>query len=376
MAMANAIPSWQIVDYDFDTILLCVAFSDSMNGFLPYMDNGSGDGVKLTTDGGNTWTIDTDIAPNTVMLMDCAAKSNNAVMGGLFSQQYSIDSGNTWTKAKGPNLLGQSCEGLRDRTDKLFFGVTGGDVLGGNGVAISQDGGASYKFLNISVAETLMRYGAFPSANVWYMTAGMWPSTLEVDDTIVAEQSQRIRFHKDVDGGIKKKYLDINGPTPRVGGGSTTADGWSAQILKTVDGGATFTSVFYSTGEFYFNGIDCEDETHCCAVGEADSGVRTGVRIWCTADGTNWNEVYFQSDPADSLMAIRALGNGEWWAGGGHLASLDFQGFFPHSVDGGKTWSNATLMKVYADDLYFIDNAHGWATTLDRDSQSGLIKYA
>lgn len=42
------------------------------------------------------------------------------------------------------------------------------------------------------------------------------------------------------------------------------------ELLKTTDGGNTWKSQFFTT-DFYFNGIDCEDENKCCVVGESDT---------------------------------------------------------------------------------------------------------
>jgi hypothetical protein len=44
-----------------------------------------------------------------------------------------------------------------------------------NGVAYSPDFGITYSATNISVLRADTRYGAFPSATNWYITAGDWP---------------------------------------------------------------------------------------------------------------------------------------------------------------------------------------------------------
>jgi photosystem II stability/assembly factor-like uncharacterized protein len=366
--VATAIPSWSLDEYDFDTIILSVAFPSIQNGLVPFDDNGVGPGAKVTTDGGTSWNT-VAVTQYTSLLMDCAAKGKNAIMGGVADNQYSSDSGNTWTVTSGPKIISQSAEALRDPADDQFFGWTGSTLRGENGVGITKDAGATATFFNISVAETLTRYGAFPSKSVWYISAGEWPQTVEQDPTVAHELTHRLRLHKDEYNRTRTSYL---GKTPL----RSTEDGWKAQILKTTDGGATFSSVFYNEGEFYFNGIDCADETHCCAVGESDTGTRPGARIWCTTDGTTWNEVYYQAGVDESMLGIRALSDDEWWAAGGRLNTFDFAGAFPHSLDGGATWVNSTVMKVYGTALSFPDTAHGWASVLDRDEQSGLAKYA
>jgi len=39
--------TWDILIDNFDTIILAVAFNDTKNGIVPYMDNGAGPGVKV-----------------------------------------------------------------------------------------------------------------------------------------------------------------------------------------------------------------------------------------------------------------------------------------------------------------------------------------
>ena len=51
---------------------------------------------------------------------------------------------------------------------------------------------------------------------------------------------------------------------------SAVPTGWSAQIVKTGDGGKTWDSQFSANGTFYFNEVDC-------APGELDASARVRV---------------------------------------------------------------------------------------------------
>jgi len=272
-------------------------------------------------------------------------------------------------------LLGKNCETINGRNDDQFFAITGGDIRGGNGVAISTDAGLSVKFYNISAAQTIARYGAFPSRKVWYISAGQFPQSETKSSSLVRELTRRVHYHVNPTTGrssVKLQRTDTTQPIK-----ATPNLDWAGQILKTADGGATWTSQFWTT-DFYFNGIDCEDESKCCAVGESDTGSAAGARIYCTTDGKTWNQVYFASGAIHSLLGIRSVPGspGEWFAGGGDLPSqLNITGTFPHSTDGGKTWNVQTLKKVYVTDLAIVDATHGWGTTIEEDEQSGLIIY-
>jgi len=122
-------------------------------------------------------------------------------------------------------------------------------------------------------------------------------------------------------------------------------------------------------GNMYFNGISCGSETNCCA--SAD-GV-AGSYIYCTNDGKTWTQKLFNAGSTNSLMAMDAVSPTEFWAGGGEL-DRNFIGVFYHSTDGGNTWTNQTLKNIYVDDIDFADATHAWASTLDKDSQSGLAR--
>jgi hypothetical protein len=366
--------TWDVLDNNFDTIILAVAFADTKNGIVPYDDNGSGPGVKVTTDGGQTWSHGTPTQYST-LLMDAAYVGKNAVIGGVFDTQWSADGGNTFNVSKGDLLVGQNCETIRGLTDDQFFGITGGDIRNRNGVAISTDAGKTVTFYNISEAQTIARYGAFPSRKVWYISAGQFPQSENGDSSLVRELTRRVHYHVNPVTGrlsVKLQRTDTTQPlkpTPNVD--------WAGQILKTADGGATWTSQFWTT-DFYFNGIDCEDENKCCAVGESDTGSAPGARIFCTTDGTKWMQVYFASGAEHSLLGIRSVPGspGEWFAGGGDLPSqFNITGTFPHSTDGGQTWNVETLKKVYVTDLSIVDASHGWGSTIEEDEQSGLVIY-
>jgi len=374
LGLATSAGKWDVLDNNFDTIILAVAFADTKNGIVPYDDNGSGAGVKITADGGQTWTHGTPTQFSS-LLMDAAFVGKNAVIGGVFDTQYSSDGGNTFNVTKGDKLVGQNCETIHGLTDDQFFGIAGGDLRNNNGVAISTDAGKTVKFYNVSVAQTIARYAAFPSRKVWYISAGQFPSTEHKDSSLVRELTRRVHYHRNPSSGrlsVKLQHADTISPTK-----TTPNDDWAGQLLKTADGGATWTSQFF-TNDFYFNGIDCEDENKCCAVGEADTGSAAGAHIYCTTDGKTWNQNYFASGKEHSLLAIRSVPGspGEWFAGGGELVSqFNITGTFPHSTDGGKTWTLETLKKVYVTDLSIVDASHGWGSTIEEDEQSGLVIY-
>lgn len=369
-SLASASSTWTRYAYDFDTVAFAIAFSDLDNGFIPYLDASGDVGVKVTHDAGVTWTK-TNVTKFSALLMDAAAKGPNGVLGGVADTQFTDDKGNSFSVSKGDKFIGQSCEALRDPADDQFFGVTGQDALGRNGVGISMNGGKNFAFHNVSNAKTHLRYGAFPSKLTWYVTAGTWPQSSQPAPTVIHSLTSRANLHARQGVGHSLEYV-LQTPTRATKVGDP---GWFAEILKTSDGGKTWESQYYSEGEFYFNGLDCADETHCCAAGESDSPPRPGGRLWCTADGKQWVEVYYVAGADQGMSTVRAISPSEYWAAGGELSKANFHGTFLHSTDGGSTWTNSTLKDMYPNAMAFPDASHGWATTVDRDSQCGIARY-
>jgi len=212
------------------------------------------------------------------------------------------------------------------------------------GVGISTDGGALFKTYDAKLT-TEARYGAFPATNTWYVAAGEWPSSGD-DDATPTGTNGRVSIPKRLrksalqrpDGHFPRSLAEVAPPAP--------ACCYKAQITGTTDGGATFTTLFNSTGEFYFNSIDCSPSTptKCCAVGEGfTDGTSCGSRIHCTQDGgSTWSRTYWSpctSSAQYSLMELRYVSDTEVWAVGSELNSLFASAQFLHSLDGGQTWA-------------------------------------
>jgi photosystem II stability/assembly factor-like uncharacterized protein len=113
---------------------------------------------------------------------------------------------------------------------------------------------------------------------------------------------------------------------------------YAGEILKTTDGGATFTSVHTTPGSDYFNGIHCETEDVCMIVVEGNSGSGS---VWGTKNGGESRERLLQDPEAGDgvgLLEVKILSESEAWAVGGNLAYAGFEARMWHTTDGGATW--------------------------------------
>lgn len=371
-ACVAAAPSWSVLNGNFATIAMAISCKDTNTCLAPIGQNGAGSFIWLTTDGGQTWN--TEQEPFELMFLGAAMQpgGTTAVVADELTLIYnnaSAQSEYMFSHPKGGDYFVSS-------QNVEFFGANSygaageSEVNNGNGASISTDGGATWNWFNVSALKTFARYGAYPSATTWYLSAGEWPENVNAPTEETYRQvSSRIHINQ-ADGNTLSHKLFPANPTRTAPGDN----GWKAQIVKTTDGGKTWTSQFYDEGNFYFNQIGCTDVNHCCAVGEADSSATPGIRFYCTTNGgQNWNRVLFNSNPNMSVLALRWLDSKNGWAAGGELASLGITGYFWQTTDGGNTWTSVTVPGQYANDMSFPSNSKGYAVAFNQEDQSSLL---
>eukprot|EP00500_Bicosoecida_sp_ms1_P010911 CAMPEP_0203819614 /NCGR_PEP_ID=MMETSP0115-20131106/36750_1 /ASSEMBLY_ACC=CAM_ASM_000227 /TAXON_ID=33651 /ORGANISM="Bicosoecid sp, Strain ms1" /LENGTH=379 /DNA_ID=CAMNT_0050728603 /DNA_START=5 /DNA_END=1144 /DNA_ORIENTATION=- len=329
-------------------------------------NNGVGPVVWKSSDGGKTFA--TKPHDSALMFMAAAADTGDKLTGnvaGFMGSQFSNNTGEAFFKA----LLGsggpcQSVEAVHGTKGQVMLT---GQTIFWNGVGISSDGGAHFTTHEIWTNNSPFgaRYGAAPSPKVMYATGGSWPSNN-------AENALPEEFHAvSARFGMHPRTGEL-----RMGAGKTNYTQYTGAIAKSEDGGKTWTTQFKVQGvnEYYFNGIDCYDETHCVAVAEADSGTGAGSRIFQTTNGKDWKQVVFTAGAAHSLMGVRFASATEVWAVGGELDS-NFEGAFFHSTDGGATFTNEPVKGIYATSISMASATKGFVTTMTQMQTSGIAIY-
>jgi hypothetical protein len=305
--------------------------------FIPFDENGSGAGVLITDDGGSKWTTGnfTSTAPHLILQSAAAHSAKSAAFTGVFDMAYTTDGYNV-KDGVGPGLFNQGT-GIAAFKEPLKFGAVG--AFGkGPGVAVTTTGGVLWKGYSLNStgldATYEPRWGAFPSDTTWYVTMGSFPESDDdgqapaKDDDFPAtmggkaedwELTQRksaglsIWTHKAT--GERKLRLK-HGPLGEHGQ-------FEGAIVKTSDGGTTWTVQYQNAGTYYFNEIDCADETNCAAVAEGSDG----GHIFTTNDGgTTWTQTNFLGQAQCS--SVKAISATEYWAAGGVPGAQFQQG--PH----------------------------------------------
>ena len=366
---------WTIVASDLGTISTGCAFVNATTGYLPVLQNGVGPSIQKTTDAGQTWNDDETAAPFALLLLDIAAHAgadgnDNVAVVGALAMEFSTDGAQTFNESLAPLGAGQCIRNIADTPGAFAAVGQWGLASIKNGPAISYDSGAIFVAVNDTTLDTDARYGAFPTKNTWFISAGTWAgegaddnppcddppcvglrprdymNEIKPGSELVKKQSARVHLIREPDGkivwGIVKR-----GHLHSANLGVMDPSNWTAAISRTTDAGSTWETVFELNGQFYFNGIECSSDQDCCAVAEDQGNNVTsddGTYIYCTSDGgATWTENYRNTDGAASLTDIAALSPQEYWAVGAELGSISplYPTFF-HTVDAGKTWSAGT----------------------------------
>jgi len=301
--------------------------------------------------------------------LDIACSGESVVVSGVFGNYYSNDGGKTLNASTGEHGPSQSVRafGVNGATN---FGVAG-SFLEYNGVAVSNNGGKGFTVDAIDLY-TIARYGVYPTASTWYISAGEWP------DNTGKPRSPLRRFElQNENGKFPTKFERSSNKDNLLEG-----NGYKAELVRTTDAGKTWTKVIAVNNTYYFNGIDCDpnDANHCCAVAEAFDITNAGAHILCTQDGVNWNQTFFEAENGThsySLLDIRFSNSTYLWAAGAVLGSIP-NAWFLRSDDGGQTWTQGSplLDGLYAMALTSPSTSTSYAAVDNTVLQkSGVAKY-
>ncbi len=331
--LAQSAKKWAIEATTAATTLVGVGIDGPHSAVAAAAMNGVGAIVESFN--GTSW-VKTQVPGG--LLMDGAASSTGLVVtSGMWNVFISTDAGNTFSTIKGVNGLSQSVTLFGPNRDQI--GLVGGFTvpvpgskipLSVNGVAFSGDTGATWDVSSVPAGDA--RYGAFPSAQTWYVSSGMWADAATVGQQVPL--SSRLSVNKE-------ESLVFNDKPHSLKKSASGATGWFGAVSKTTDGGKTWSQVFSSDLDndyYYFNGIACSSDSNCVVVGEGQtaSGSSLGV-VFATADGgTTWEQTLTTNDV--SMIGVAFVTGSEFWVSSTQKQKLNLVAQFYHTFDGGMTF--------------------------------------
>jgi photosystem II stability/assembly factor-like uncharacterized protein len=336
--------------------------------FVGGSDGGSV-GIIESFDGGATMEYDDTVGleAQAFLLMATAVKNADdstgysVLAGGLLGAALSVD-GHTWSKV-GPEIVTQD---IKYEAASGLYTMAGTFVsaASGAGLAVSADGGATFTTVAASgfyQGLSYVRYGTAPTTSTFYVTVGTWGASAAPTPK-AGERALTSRLSVGADGRVSQ----------RAARGDATDDataGFWAQVLKTADGGATWSVVFEdTTSGFYPNDIHCFDADSCAFVVE---GVGAPMVITTTDGGASW-DTHPDDSGSVSLMAVRMTGPTEVWAAGGGdkgrlLHTVDLASWAALETDP----SDAVLLSSFA---FTNGGASAFATGVLRSQLCSIVK--
>lgn len=304
------------------------------NGLVPGSDGGASLMYEIT---GATGVIDkVPLTVGGLLFMAVGGDGEStSIAGGLFGAAISTDNGATYEAVDfGKRLL--TSQDVKYEASSGLFAVTGGFIGDPVSFALSSDLGQTWDVVSADASlihdtGAGLRYGSYPSSETFYVTAGFW------NDTEAGLNQHRLTSMLSIEtetGELSMKPLEYDANDDESG------LGWWGQVLKTSDGGASWSVVYEDIDNgFYPNDIHCVDEDTCTFVMEGQGA----PRIFSTTDGgANW-DMFEDTSGGISLMAVRMTESGETWAAGG-----GDQGRFWHGAAGGNGYDAYTVPRATA----------------------------
>jgi hypothetical protein len=244
-----------------------------------------------------------------------------------------------------------------------------------NGVLASLDAGAAfagYKVTSPVPEGSTARYASIAGSGIWYVSFGSWTGERRRTPTEVP-LSERISMIYDSQGVWRRRAKKTSNP-------SKNHTGYSAAIAKTTDYGGTWLTVFSSEDDFYFNGIDCVDTSHCVAVGEGFNA-NAGIRVYHTSDGIAFTEVFRLNSTITqkySVVSVRYATEHDVWAAGAVEGIFTSSALFITSKDGGRSWAvESTTLQNVSEITYlsFTPEGIGFATAIAGLEDCTILRY-
>eukprot|EP00732_Lithocolla_globosa_P005126 Lithocolla_globosa_v1_NODE_5094_length_1306_cov_657.287770.p1 type:complete len:374 gc:universal NODE_5094_length_1306_cov_657.287770:1261-140(-) len=367
LALTVYAAEWEVASNYLMTIALGVGVSGPDEVYVAGSQDGVGGLVLHSTDGALTWNsqphsgqllyMDTDMARDSTM-----GVAGGIGIGGISAGASFTNDGQIWQAIPDNNFLftSQNVVGA-DNSTFYCVGAYQHTILDDyhEGVMMSSDSGRSMQYFDAN-ASTWARYGSFPSENVWYISAGQWPSVSNTQRRSLHEQG-KFAFSENIEINIETGFASI---LER----KDNKNGYSMAIAKTTDGGQTFRNVVeeLGTAASYPNGISCPTINDCWFVSEGSNS----AFIHHTSDGGLTWEVQYEC--SGGLFQIDMITTREGWAVGlGGISSL-----YLHTMDGGITWTQeAALNGVYANSVRMYDANHGYSGAFVVGGQSSILRY-
>lgn len=345
--------------------------------------------IKGSTDGGNTFT-DMPLNyqhPQIITAMEFNSKGSGTIGGMQFFKTalgYTSDFGKSWGASQMAKKIISEVNEIKPITgvENSFAAVGAYGKI--NGLAVSTDGGKSFKPMGYGINDITMlsRYGSYPSADTWYVSGGAMPQNdtqassnygaSQYMDNIRSTVFEDFTAHVEM---LQKVHDDLSEEEEELLGSTKTA----GVIMKTTDAGQSWSQVLNEPKKYYVNQMSCVDDNTCWAT-VSGFGPETinGAQIINTVDGGKTWTVQKQVF-AGVMYPLHMVSATEGWAGYGVATSpSSAMGYILHTTDGGKNWDIDTqIQNLVPFNFAFDGSDKAWLVCqpIQQGQAAGLLKY-
>lgn len=312
-----------------------VMFLDLLKGWVVGFTGGRG-GI-LTKDGGKTWKRDsTLVGARQLFFADSLHGWASHTSRWVFRTN---DGGERWQRIQIIDTISEvhSNQFFAFDTNRCFVALN-------IGLYASGDGGQSW---TLHSPQAFTSFAFLDSTEVWGIAgSGLYHS---IDG---GRNWQNLTKNILPEGVTFFSSVDFINPQVGWVTGLNTILSKGGVILKTVDGGITWTEQFSKSGTS-FGDIVFVDELRGWGVG-------SGGHIFHT---TNGGQTWQQQNSGTNfiLRAVAFMDTLHGWVVGGAFVNNGAEGIILYTNNGGKTWSNQTPMSApRLWDVAFVDTLNGW----------------
>lgn len=336
-----------------------VDYADPWNGWTAGGKDGIGPRINKFENAGANWYNQSSEMLNMMWLDVDMANTQVGFASGLAAFLFTgsvgmtADGGNTWVSAWDESAVAAFPDlQTLDSETVVVGGMWTYLMQERQGFIVSTDRGSTWVRRKWNVPEWVSGLW-FQDKDYGFLAGGTWPT----------EEAQA-------------KFRNAHHPRVVLGDEGAADEPFKAVILRTEDGGNTFSKVFerdgFTASKPHF--INRHEGWVACFW---DDGLAYKGKILHTTDaGANWEEQNIPSADYANVNDVRFFNRREGWAIGFRTGAFTIRSVALHTTDGGQTWTEDPFsVNIGPIDFAWLNEGQGWYTGANDLQYSRMIQF-